>query len=105
MIDHLKACGGSLDFADTKTLIVKRGAEWDISENPQKYFNRVEQAIKVLTHAGITSDPNEQRDMALYYLKSSGEFDAAVQEWGTNRQQTKLGHTSNVYYDRIHTGK
>jgi hypothetical protein len=24
---------------------------------------------------------NERRDMALYYLKSSGEFDAAVREW------------------------
>ena len=27
------------------------------------------------------SDLNEQRDMELYYFKSSGEFDAAVREW------------------------
>jgi hypothetical protein len=81
MIDHLKARGGALDFADTKTLLAERDTEWDISENPQVYFNRVEKAVKALTRAGITSDMNERRDMALYYLKSSGEFDAAVREW------------------------
>jgi hypothetical protein len=49
MINHLKARGGALDFADTKTLLLERDAEWDISETLQKYFNRVEQAIKSLT--------------------------------------------------------
>jgi hypothetical protein len=81
MIDHLKARGGALDFADTKTLLAERDMEWDLSENPQVYFNRVEKAVKALTRAGITSDMNERRDMALYYLKASGEFDAAVREW------------------------
>ena len=45
------------------------------------YFNRVEKAIKALTRAGITSNMNERRDMALYYFKASGEFDAVVREW------------------------
>ena len=80
MIDHLKARGGALDFADTKTLLVERDTEWDLSENPQVYFNRVEKAVKALTRAGITSDMNEHRDMALYYLKASGEFDVVVHE-------------------------
>jgi hypothetical protein len=78
MIDHLKARRGALDFADTKTLLAERDMEWDLSENPQVYFNRVKKAVKALTRAGITSDMNERRDMALYYLKASGEFDAAV---------------------------
>ena len=81
MIDHLKARGGALDFADTKTLLSERDTEWDLSENPQVYFNRVEKAVKALTRAGITSDMNERRDMALYYFKASGEFNAAVREW------------------------
>ena len=81
MIDHLKARGGTLDFADTKTLLAERDTEWDLSKNPQVYFNRVKKAIKALTRAGITSDMNERRDMALYYFKASGEFDAAVREW------------------------
>ena len=81
MIDHLKARGGALDFAETKTLLAERDSEWDISENPQVYFNRVEKAVKALTRAGITSDMNERRDMALYYLKATGEFDAVVREW------------------------
>ncbi len=81
MINHLKARGGALDFVDTKTLLVERDAEWDLSENPQVCFNRVEKAVKALTRAGITSDMNERRDMALYYFKASGEFDAAVRKW------------------------
>ncbi|KAL3826941.1 hypothetical protein ACHAXA_006021 [Cyclostephanos tholiformis] len=78
---HLRNRGGGLDFADTKTLLAERDGEWDTSEVPQIYFNRVEKAIQGLTRAGINSDLNERRDMALYYLKASGEFDAAVREW------------------------
>ncbi len=47
----------------------------------QKYFNRVKQAIKSLTQVGITLELNEQRDTALYYSKSTGEFNAVVCEW------------------------
>jgi hypothetical protein len=49
MIDHLKVRGGALDFADTKTFLAERDMEWDISKNPQIYFNRVEKAVKTLT--------------------------------------------------------
>jgi hypothetical protein len=34
-----------------------------------------------LTRAKINSDLNECQDMALYYLKASGEFNVAVREW------------------------
>ena len=81
MIDHLRNRGGALDFADTKSLLAERDAEWNVSEVPQVYFNRVEKAIRGLTRAGITSDLNERRDMALFYLKATGEFDVAVREW------------------------
>ncbi len=81
MLTHLQNRGGALDFADTKTLLAERDGEWDASEVPQIYFNRVKKAIQGLTRAGINSDLNERRDMALYYLKASGEFDAAVREW------------------------
>jgi hypothetical protein len=33
-INHLRSQGGALDFADTKTLMVERDAEWDVSEVP-----------------------------------------------------------------------
>jgi hypothetical protein len=81
MIDHLKVRGGALDFADMKTLLAERDMEWDISKNPQIYFNQVEKAVKTLTRANITSDMNQLQDMALYHFKASGEFDAAVGEW------------------------
>jgi hypothetical protein len=81
MIDHLKIRGGALDFADTKTLIAERDMEWDVSENPQIYFNRVKKAVKALTRANINTDMNQLQDMALYHFKASGEFDAAVHEW------------------------
>jgi hypothetical protein len=76
MLDHLLTRGGTLDFADTKELLAERDGEWNVSENPQLYFNRVEKAMKGLLRNGITSDPNERRDIALFYLKATGEFDA-----------------------------
>ena len=81
LLNHLRNRGGTLDFADTKTLLAERDGEWDASEVPQLYFNRVEKTMQVLMRAGINSDLNERRDMALFYLKASGEFDAAVREW------------------------
>ena len=82
MINHLKIRGRALDFTDTtKPLLSERGKEWDISENPQFNFNRVEKVAKALTRANIASDMNQLQDMALYHLKALGEFHAAVHEW------------------------
>jgi hypothetical protein len=81
MLIHLRNRRGALDFADTKTLIAQRDSKWDASEVPQIYFYQVEKAIQGLTQAGITSDLKERCDMALYFLKASGEFNAAVREW------------------------
>jgi hypothetical protein len=38
IINHLRSQGGAQDFADTKTLLADRGAEWDVSEVPQIYY-------------------------------------------------------------------
>ncbi len=80
MPTHLRNRGGALDFADTKTFLAERDSKWDTSKVPQIDFNQVEKAIQGLTQAGITSDLNECCDMALYFLKASGEFDAVVRE-------------------------
>jgi hypothetical protein len=37
--------------------------------------------MKSLAQNEINSDLDEQRDMALYHLKTTGEFDATVCEW------------------------
>jgi hypothetical protein len=89
IINHLHSQGGALYFADTKTLLMERDAEWNISEVPQIYFNRVEKAIIGLTRAGIVSDLNERRNMALYYLKASRDFDAAIRKWKQKRAASK----------------
>ena len=81
MIGHLLSRGGALDFADTRDLLAERDGEWNVTENPQLYFNRVEKAIKGLIRNGINSDLNERRDIALFHLKATGEFDPAVREW------------------------
>ena len=81
MIEHLLTRGGALDFADAKDLLSERDGEWNVTENPQIYFNRVEKAIKGLIRNGINSDLNERRDIALFQLKATGEFDPAVREW------------------------
>ena len=62
MLDHLLARGGALDFANTKELLAERDGEWNVSKNPQLYFNRVEKSIKGLLRNGITSDPNERKN-------------------------------------------
>jgi hypothetical protein len=50
-----------------------------MSAKPPKYIStESKMAMKKHTRAGITSDLNKQRDMAVYYLKASGEFDAAI---------------------------
>jgi hypothetical protein len=90
MIDHLQIRGGALDFADTKKLIAERDTEWDVSENPQIYFNRVKKAVKALTRANINTDMNQHRDMALYHFKASGEFDAAVSKWENKAAVNKM---------------
>jgi hypothetical protein len=46
MINHLRNRGGALDFADTKALIAERDKEWDPSEVPTLYFNRIKKSIK-----------------------------------------------------------
>jgi hypothetical protein len=91
IITHLQNRGGELEFANTKTLLLltKRDQEWDASEVPTLYFNQVETAMKQLTHAGMPLDLKETTDTALYYLKSTGEFDAAVHEWKAKSAATK----------------
>ena len=97
MIIHLRNRGGELDFADTKTLLTERDQEWDASEIPTMYFNRVEKAMQQLTRAGITSDLKERTDMALYYLKSTGEYDAAVREWETKPVATRTWANIKIF--------
>ncbi len=81
MLEHLLNRGGALNFADIKNLLAKRDGECSVNKNPQIYFNRVEKAMKSLAWNGIISDLNKQRDMALYHLNATGEFDTAVCEW------------------------
>ena len=81
MIEHLLTRGGRFDFADTKDLLADRDGDWNVTENPQIYFNRVEKAMKGLLRNGINSDLNERRDIALFQFKATGEFDPAVREW------------------------
>jgi hypothetical protein len=97
MIDLLKARGGALNFDDSKTLLAERDTEWEVSGNPQKCFNRTEQVINPLTRAGITSDLNEQRDMAFYYIKASSKFDAAMREWENKPAADKTWVNINTF--------
>ena len=102
MLTHLRNRGGALDFADTKTLLAERDGEWDTSEVPQLYFNRVEKAIQGLSRTGIISDLNERRDMALYYLKALGEFDAAVRDWENRPAGQKTWQSIKTFISAEH---
>ncbi len=71
--------GGCIGLCRTKTLLSERDTEWNVSKVPQLYFNTVEKAMRGLTRAGINSDLNKRRDMALFYLKELRC--RAVREW------------------------
>ena len=90
MLAHLLARGKELNFADTKELLAERDGKWNVSENPQLYFIRVEKATKGLLQNRITWDPNERRDIALFYLKATGEFNTAVREWEAKPAADKM---------------
>lgn len=97
MIEHLLTIGGMLDFVNTKNLLAKWDGEWNINEIPQIYFNRVKKAMKTLTRNRITSDLNERRDIALFHLKATGEFDPAIREWESKQQQKKMGKHQKIH--------
>ena len=97
IIAHLHNRGGQLDFADTKKLIKERDSEWDGSEVPQVYFNCITKAMEQLQRARISSDLNEQRDMALFYLKASGEYNPAVREWENKPTANKTWANIKVF--------
>jgi protein-tyrosine-phosphatase len=83
-------------------LLAERDGEWDTSEVPQLYFNRVEKAIQGLSRAGINSDLNKRRDMALYYLKALGEFDAAVRDWENRPAGQKTWQSIKTFISAEH---
>ena len=55
-----------------------------------------------LTRAKINSDLNERRDMVLYYLKASGEFDAAVREWESRSVGQKTWQNIKTFISAEH---
>ena len=55
-----------------------------------------------LTRAGINSDLNERWDMALYYFKASGEFDAAVREWENRPLDQKTWQNIKTFISAEH---
>ncbi len=96
MITHLRNRSGQMDFTDTKKLISEQDSEWDTNEVPQVYFNRVEKAIKQLKRAGIQSN-NKRRDTALYFLKASGEYNAAAREWEVKPEADKTWANIKIF--------
>ncbi len=96
MIEHLRNRGGALDFADTKTLLSERDTEWNMSEVPQLYFNRVEKVMRGLTRAGINSDLNKRRNMALFISKQLVNLMPPSVNGKQNLQRTKHGLTSKT---------
>jgi hypothetical protein len=53
--------------------------------------------MKQLKRAGIALDLNKRRDMALYYLKTTGEYDPAVREWENKTAADKTWANIKVF--------
>ena len=81
MLKHLESRGGAMDYIDTKEIKKERDDPWDVNEHVVTYFNRVEQAVKQLDRAAITTDKKELLHQALYTFKESGELEQGLVNW------------------------
>jgi hypothetical protein len=97
VIAHLRNRGGCFDFTDTKKLLSKWDSEWDANKVPQVYFNQIKKTIRQLEPDGIQSNLNKRRDMAIFYLKASGEYDAAVREWEAKPAAGKIWANIKIF--------
>jgi hypothetical protein len=52
----------------------EKDTEWNVSSVPQLYIIRVEKAMRGLTRAGINSNLNERRDMALLFSRQQANL-------------------------------
>jgi hypothetical protein len=53
--------------------------------------------MQQLQRAGISSDLNKRRDMALYYLKATEEYDPAVREWKNKATANKTWPNIKIF--------
>jgi hypothetical protein len=53
--------------------------------------------MQQLQKAEIASDLNKRRDMVLYYLKATGEYDPAVREWENKATADKTWPNIKIY--------
>jgi hypothetical protein len=89
MIKHLQERSGGLDHKDVSAIAAERDAEWDVTETPAVYFNKVEKAIKQLERFHIKTDLVLCMNRALEAFDNSGLFDAAVREWNNKDKAEK----------------
>ena len=64
------------------------------------YFNCVTKAMEQLQRARISSDLNKRRDMALFYLKATGEYNPAVREWENKPTVNKTWANIKVFISK-----
>jgi hypothetical protein len=61
--------------------------------------------MRGLTRAGINSNLNKRRDMALFYLKANGEFDTAIREWEAKNEANKTWTNIKSFISTEYTQK
>jgi len=89
MIEHLQERSGGLDHKDVSAIAAERDAEWDVTETPAVYFNKVEKAIKQLERFNIQTDLTLCMNRAIEAFDNSGLCDAAVREWNNKDKAEK----------------
>jgi hypothetical protein len=105
MMAHFHNRGGQLNFTDTKKLLSKRDSKWDTNKVPQVYFHQVKKKIRQLEPAGIQSNLNKRRDMVLFYLKASGEYNAVVREWEAKPTADKTWANIKIFISTEYANK
>ena len=97
MIEHLQERSGGLDHKDINEIASERDAEWDITDTPAVYFNKVEKAIKQLERFNIKTDLVLCMNRAMEAFDNSGLFDAAVREWNNKDKAEKTWANIKIF--------
>ena len=97
LLDHLRDAGGDLDDLEITDLNTKMLEPWDGVEAPVTMFAQADKYERQLERHGIPKQPELCLSYAVSTYQTSGQFDAAMQEWHAKLSANKTFPNFHVY--------
>ncbi len=101
ILQHLRDCGGSLDYINTNQLKKERDYPWDNNKHIVKNIVKVQKAVDTLEEqTNITTDKGELLNDLLYMIKESGEMEQALVNYDTKDAADKVCANAKIYLSK-----